>query len=265
MPDIDDKSIDVSIHDNSSNAAVTTTDLGGSKRGLDVAGVVQIRDSLVPTQLARVDESGYLLVKTPPPEAPVGTFPVEMMARSTITGSSQVDTPWVIPPNTVIVLQRFLGGQYPASGDASELGLYHSTTGTITTASYLLSLGYVGTGEMNYKDELANTYAGDGVAAIIARRRRMNATAREMYYRWIGYLKYKNTKIIEDSITTNVTATTITDTTKTWTPGALVGFYVVLSKRTPLRITANTNNTLTVVGNSQLAVVQPYQILEFLP
>jgi hypothetical protein len=240
--------------------------LGGGKRGIDVSaqivGNVIIRDADNPAQLARVDEAGYLLVKTPPPAAPAGTIPVEMLARSSVPGSNQTDVAWIIPPNTSIVLQRFLGGQYPASGDASELGLYQSENGIIVASSYLISLGYVGTGEINYRDDLAQEYAGNGTKTIIARRRRLNATAREMYYRWIGYVKY-NTFTVNDSGNTTAVTATITDTSKAWTVNVHVGRYVLLNSKTPLRIVSNTATVLTVVGNSQLAAVQPYQIVTF--
>lgn len=224
---------------------------------------VWLRDGDISEQRAKVDASGNLLVKTPTPEAPAGTIRVEMMARDSVSGSGQTDVAFVIPSNTVLILQRFLGGQFPVSGDASELGLYYDTTGAITASSYLISLGYVGTGEMNYKDDLSNSYSGNATRAIIARRRRLNATAREMYYRWLGYLTYNTYTTNESGTTTAVNSTTITDSTKNWVVNVHVGRYVMLSDNTPLKIVSNTATALTVVGNSQLVTAQNYKIVTF--
>lgn len=254
-----DGSINERIFDKDGNG-ITSSEILTGKRGIDVSSVA-LRDGET-ANLAKVDEAGNLFVKTVP-LAPPGTLPVEIIARSSVPGSSVVDIAWVIPLNTKLTIQKIVGGQYPVSGDASAVELNYDDSGAITASSYLISLGYIGTGEMNYHDDLNIEYIGNNIAAIIARRQRINATARLMYIRWVGYLTYTSYTTHVSGNTTSVSSTSITDTSKNWVVNTHVGRYVMLNDNTPLRIVSNTNNTLTVIGNSQLSGVQPYKIISF--
>ena len=61
--------------------------------------------------------------------------------------------------------------------------------------------------------------------------------------------------------TASVTATLLTDSTKTWTADSLIGWYVVIQDGPALQITDNTATTLTFVGNTNIGASKAYRIL----
>ncbi len=245
---------------------VTTTDLGSGKRGLDVnipnASLFVLRDGTVATRLAKIDEAGNVMVKISP-DAPPNTIPVDYYIKGNVAGSSNSDTPYIIPANTTMVLQRFIGGAFPYSTNTSALQLSYDNSGTITTNSFLISFAYY-LNQM-YIEDLTGEYTGNGTQAIIMRRSRLDAIARDMYSRLKGYLRYNTYTLNDSGNSTSATASTMTDTSKSWTVNAHAGRYLIMNNNTPLKIISNTATVLTIASGHVInrLGVNPYQIVTF--
>ncbi len=169
---------------------VTTTDLGSGKRGLDVnailaaGGKIIIRDGTNENLLAKVNDSGYLYVVTPPPATPPGKTEVVRRGRSSVGGSSSVDDTYVIPNGVSLNVTYFEGGFMGATYD-SCVTLYYAPDGTVNANAVILAHGYCAAS--NYQKSLNDIYVGNGTRAIIARRQRLDGVAKEGYFMWKGW------------------------------------------------------------------------------
>jgi len=209
-----------------------------------------------------VDEAGFLFVKQAQ-IAPPNTFPVVYNVLSNVAGSTFSDTIYKIPVGTEIVLQQFVGGAYPST-NASRVELYFCYRDVIENNSQLLSLGYL---QIMFSDVLSNNFKGDDRNCIIMRRRRLDAIAREMYAKLVGYVKYDKLSTIDGGVSTGGTNTTLTDSSKNWAVNSLSGKYLVIGGMTPLLIASNTSNKITVATGHNIFVTgagNEYKIVEFL-
>lgn len=161
---------------------VTTSDLGGGKRGLDVKTI--IRDGTNESLLAKVNESGYLYVTVPPAVTPPGKTEIVRRARGSIGGSTSVDDTYIIPNGVILNLSHFEGGFQGATYD-SCVTLYYAPDGIVNANAVIIAHGYCAAS--NYQKTLTDIYTGNGTRAIIARRQRLDGVAKEGYFMWKGW------------------------------------------------------------------------------
>jgi hypothetical protein len=256
------------ISDASGNI-ITSTALAGGKQGLDVNATISassvsfsIQDYTTPANKMVINADGSINVKTVQ-TAPASTIPVEIWHKVSVAGSSNDDRVFVIPNNTTLYLQWHSGGGI-GSGNMSATQIWYDPTGAITASSYLHSNFYFNIGTTS--ESISGSYAGNGTKAIIARRSRLDATARELYVKWNGYLTYNTYTQNDSGTTTAMSATTITDGTKAWGVNSQTGRYVMVDgDKTPLRIVSNTATVLTVNFNPTLFTGLSYKIVTFNP
>jgi len=169
---------------------VTTTDLGSSKRGLDVnailaaGGKIIIRDGTNENLLAKVNDSGYLYVVTPPPTTPPGKTEVMRSVRGSVSGLGYNDNTYTIPNGVTLNLTYFEGGAQGTSYESAVI-LYYAPDGTVNANAVILGLGYVN--NATYSKALNMSYVGNGTRAIITRRQRFDGVAKDMYFMWQGW------------------------------------------------------------------------------
>lgn len=167
---------------------VTSTDLGSGKRGLDTTATltsnsVKIEDATVSANKISVLGDGSIKVVTLA-STPTGRTVVTREARGSVSGSSSSLTTYVIPNGVTIYIQYFEGGAQGATYD-SRVAIYYAGAGSLNGTEVILGNGYCA--DSNYQKALDVSYLGDGTAAIIMQRTRLDGTAKEMYAKWIGY------------------------------------------------------------------------------
>lgn len=259
--------------DGSGNAITST--VATTKRGLDVnivnpssIGSVKIEDANISAQKWRIDSAGYGLVKFAPPVAPPGSILVEVLIRGTVSGSTYSDTPFFIPPNTTFSVQRMMGGCASLSSNLSSIETHYDPSGAVTINSYLMAIGYIVTG--NYMEDMNGYYAGDGTKAVILRRYRLDAGAKEIYGRMLGYLSYTTMNKIDTGSNGVATTTTLTSAGKAWATNVHAGRYLIIQRngvdQTPLKIASNTGTVITLTAGQSNAVIGSnltYKIVTF--
>jgi hypothetical protein len=196
---------------------------------------------------------------------PPDTIKIFYIISGTVSGSSYIDTPWVIPNNTTFTLQRFKCGGDGTSGDSTRFYLYYDSTGyTVGLTSTIYSLFYYNGFNSNMEEDFSLDFTGDGTKSFILRRERANATARILYAVLFGYLTYNTITTNETNTATTVTATTLTRTGAGWTTNQWVGKYLRVNNNVPLYIASNTTDTITVIGNIfNTGSSIPYTIITF--
>ncbi len=176
MSDINDKTFDVSVHDEvtddplkvypdgSTDARISALDSGGSRIDL----------------LASSD--GRLLVSTPPPTNPTGTTPIEDIQLS---DENSTDNHFVvIPTGQAVTIQRFkAGGEGDNRGNA--VYLFYAPNGN-TSGLVLIEVLYVD-GSSRQIDLNYTSAVGDGTKSILLRRKRLSSGMREIFGKWEGY------------------------------------------------------------------------------
>lgn len=226
-----------------------------------IQGVVFLGDE--DGHVAEVSESKRLKVETQPAAAPADTIQVIKAYSGSVGGSATVSDVYVIPNKTILTLLSWDGGGVGGSTDRSRVTLYYSTDGVIDSADIILGRHYFNIGAIS--KSLSQKFIGDGVAAIISERQRMNATAYELYAQWTGYLEYKAHTVLEEGITPTATATSMSkDVTKTWTANQWQNKWVIINSGLPVLITSNTVSALAFTGNASVGSNLPYKIVEFI-
>lgn len=180
-------SLDTKLGEVQTNPPVNTL-LGRLKDIWDrlLTGIV-IRD--VSGNLATVTASGELRVK-PSVDAPAGTTPVNVSVLSSVTGT--VDNTYIIPNGETLILLSFqCGSEGSFAGSKarnSKVELYYAPDGTVNVNAQLLALKYLSNSNAEVSFSVQETsFLGDGTAAIILRRVRLDGGVDEMFGRWGGY------------------------------------------------------------------------------
>jgi hypothetical protein len=150
-----------------------------------IYGWVTLRDS---SGVEVGTASNRLQVSTPPPAPPPGTTPVIEPPSPLIDlqgGLTNLQT-YVIPAGKTLTIQRLLmSGENRAA--ESKVTLYYAPNGVIDGTEVIISMGHL-SGFVVAPQDLNDTYVGDGVAAIILERRRLDNGRREIFAKWFGYL-----------------------------------------------------------------------------
>lgn len=181
MSDINDQSKDVSLHDNATNDPITTSNLGNSQRGLDVASL--LRDGSNPLYKAKIDAAGNIYTVTPAPETPVGKTSIDNTQQSDVTGSSDSFT--IIPSGYAVTVQRFKAGSEVDTVAGSKVELYYAPNGN--TTGIVLKEAIYCNGSSMFVDLNWLTPIGDGTKSILLRRSRLGGGAIEIFGKWEGY------------------------------------------------------------------------------
>jgi len=130
---------------------------------------------------ADVTPGGRLKVSQEPPTPPPNTTPVNRTFYTNMVGT-QVDT-YTIPSGVTLHIQRLSAGA-EHSRDGSVVELWYDPDGTGTNAEIIDVLFVNGTSEQH---DLNAEYVGDGSAAILLVRRRLDGGSRRIFARWEGY------------------------------------------------------------------------------
>lgn len=177
---------------------ITSTDLGGGKRGLDVnleaqvASSVKIRDKDNASYEAKVDGSGNIYTITPFPEIPVGKTYIGAKEFADLSGIENHYT--LIPNGETVYIQIFqCGSEYDSNG-GSVFSLYYAPDGMNTDDEDLVlicarfangnnappyyppKVGYVGTGADINND-----------ACILMRCEHIGGGSAREFEEWQGY------------------------------------------------------------------------------
>lgn len=143
-----------------------------------------IRDPVNSGFKAKVNDSGFMFITTPPPDAPEGTTPVVEVALDGVGGNSLIDTIFLIPDTKILTVQRFNCGSEDMD-NSSKCVLYYASNGAIDGTEEILSHAYLN--GSNFVEALDRHFTGDGAAAIIMRRQRLDAQVREIFAKWVGF------------------------------------------------------------------------------
>lgn len=144
-------------------------------------GSVKIEDSLNSNKKAKVDDSGRLLVSTPPPQPPPDTMPVVLTGFGQVSGD--VDQTYTITNGKTLIIGRLLAGAQ-GMNKAGRVTLYEDPDGTGTTLNVIAVL-YINA-DSDIAD-LSEKFAGDGSRRIILRRSNLGGGSAEMFARFEGY------------------------------------------------------------------------------
>ena len=143
--------------------------------------LIVIADPLDPNKKASVDDSGRLLVSTPPPQPPANTTPVILTGFGGVSGD--VDQEYVITNGKTLIIGRLLAGA-AGMNKAGRVTLYDNPDGNLVTMNLIATL-YVN-GSSGIAD-LSEKFIGDGVRKVILRRSNLGGGSAEMFSRFEGY------------------------------------------------------------------------------
>jgi len=166
--------IKVRVHDSSGNE-VTSTDLGGGKRGIDVK--LETVSLVGPAgDYAELGEDGRLHVTTAPPIAIDGFTTIREILYQAVGGYNYADKTYVIPNTKKLYITKIVvtGEEASSSG-----GLYYCPNGIMDENAYLIAGMYFCGGMVDRDVDF--DFTGDGTAAILAR-----ITRRSKGKRWVG-------------------------------------------------------------------------------
>ena len=135
---------------------------------------------------ARVTPDGRLGVSQAP-RVPDGKTAVGASMAGSVNGFASLVSTYVIPSGRTLRVQWFEYGGAGGAGNCSRVSLYYAPTGTITSGQAPITCGYVTCG--SGWTPLDAEYVGNGTAAIVMQRSRLDAQARELYGAWKGYLE----------------------------------------------------------------------------
>ena len=130
---------------------------------------------------ASVDDSGRLLVSTPPPQPPANTTPIILTGFDAVAG--EVDEEYIITNGKTLVIGRLLAGA-AGMNKAGRITLYDDPDGTGTTMIAISTLYVNASSEIA---DLSEKFVGDGVRKIRLRRSNFGGGSVEMYARFEGY------------------------------------------------------------------------------
>jgi hypothetical protein len=151
---------------------ITSSDLGFSKRGLDVKVAGHT-----------FDEVGNLHIITPEPTAPPGRVILDVELQDDIAGTDNNFT--IIPVGEKIVIQRLKAGSEVSAVGGSKVELLYAPVGTVVGEVLIEALyvdGDSASVDLNYESP-----EGDGTNAILLRRARLGGGAIEIFAKWEGY------------------------------------------------------------------------------
>ena len=129
-----------------------------------------------------------LAVEVQAPAPPPGTTPVIEPPQPLIdlVGQTSDFQTYIIPAGKTLTVQRLLMSGERTSSE-SKVVLYHAPNGVIDGTETIIAMGHLA-GQAVAPQELGLDYAGDGVAAIILERTRIDTGRREIFGRWTGFL-----------------------------------------------------------------------------
>lgn len=137
--------------------------------------------------IAEVTSAGELKVVQAPPVTPAGNTSINRPVAPLIDlngGSTDLDV-FVIPITETLTVQTLLMSAEDR-GKESKVTLYYAPAGLLNGTEEILAMGHL-SGMVVSPQVLDNVYIGDGTAAIILERRRMDTGKREIFGKWQGH------------------------------------------------------------------------------
>ena len=165
MADLNDQTTDVSIHNETTDAAVTTT-TDGSKERLDghalIAGTAEVSGT---TTNVSVNSEGYLNVVQRASAIPEGATGVKIGAIVTpIKNGGFTDTTYTITNGQTIHLLEWTVG---TEATTAKFELYYDPDADMGVNAVLLNVAYLNVS--NFRLNLFDEYDGDGTARMVLR------------------------------------------------------------------------------------------------
>lgn len=127
---------------------------------------------------------GRLPVSVPPPSAPEDKTAVRQTGYGDVSGSSYIDTTYVIPNGETFTLTYFASGGPPGTSDYSAIELWYCPDGIVNGNAELLDVGFT---PNDTRSQLDTDFIGNGTRSIVLRRKRLNAGTLLIYGRFEGY------------------------------------------------------------------------------
>ena len=214
-------------------------------------------------KLMEIDRLGQLHVITPDQEAPEGTFPVQRTGYSEVSANSAEFDTYIIPNTQILKIQKFKAGTVDEKR-SSKIILYYAPNGIFDGNEEIISLLYCG----RTNDDIINrNFIGDGTAAIILERRRMDNKKMEVYAYWKGYLNLPDFNVLEEGISSSVGYDWLDRdaSNSVWVANNLIGKSVIINESIIRTITGNSANVLWFSdGNDITGSNIRYKIIEFI-
>jgi hypothetical protein len=225
-----------------------------------IEGIVTIEDSNGNGLSIGHDGRIYISKKQAP--TPTNGVAISNTLSNILEGYNCERSEYLIPNKWRVYIQKFFGGSDNCLERSSVAYLYYAPNGSLDgNESLLSSLYLLGS---NTENDFDSYYDGDGTKEIIAEIKRLDKGERSVFSVWNGYrILLSHTEIATGTIGVT-TATTLTDSSKTWTIDALIGDYVTIENGGCLEITDNDATSITFSGNTNTGSSKVYKIVDFI-